>query len=343
MREIDLSKYQIRTDLVVDLIDKDYSFEKKYKYDSCSVSRITLDEVASSTLDKKVGDYTTLYFEDITDQTNFNNVLKVLTSELKVILKDTKIEKDFSCMIIGLGNYRSTADELGVRVSEKVLVTKHIFELTGTLEKGYRITTSFSPGVMGTTGIETSDVISAVIKEVGPDFIVVIDALASDSIDRLLKTIQITNTGINPGSGIGNNRKEISQDVYKVPVIAIGVPTVVDATTIVSDTLNYMKKHFSYNIKNKDKVSDKLIPTSKINYLRNNNYTLSKEESSYFLGALGNLSKEEKKLLINDVLTPVGYNLIVTPKEIDFIVDKLTDLISKALNMALHNISTKNI
>ena len=343
MREIDLSKYQIRTDLVVDLIDKDYSFEKKYKYDSCSVSRITLDEVASSTLDKKVGDYTTLYFEDITDQTNFNNVLKVLTSELKVILKDTKIEKDFSCMIIGLGNYRSTADELGVRVSEKVLVTKHIFELTGTLEKGYRITTSFSPGVMGTTGIETSDVISAVIKEVGPDFIVVIDALASDSIDRLLKTIQITNTGINPGSGIGNNRKEISQDVYKVPVIAIGVPTVVDATTIVSDTLNYMKKHFSYNIKNKDKVSDKLIPSSKINYLKNNNYTLSKEESSYFLGALGNLSREEKKLLINDVLTPIGYNLIVTPKEIDFVVEKLTDLISSAINHALHNISTKNI
>lgn len=343
MREIDLSKYQIRTDLVVDLIEKDYKFEKKFEYDFCSVSRITLDEVASSTLNKKAGDYTTLHFKDITDSTNFNNVLKVLTSELKVILKDTKISKDSSCMIIGLGNYRSTADELGVRVSEKVLVTKHIFELTGSLEKGYRITTSFSPGVMGTTGIETSDIISAVIKEVDPDFIIVIDALASDSIDRLLKTIQITNTGINPGSGIGNNRKEISQDIYKVPVIAIGVPTVVDATTIVSDTLNYMKKHFSYNIKNKDKVSDKLIPTFQINYLKNNNYTLSKEESSYFLGALGSLSKEEKKLLINDVLTPIGYNLIVTPKEIDFVVDKLTELISKALDMALHNISTKNI
>ena len=126
MREIDLSKYQIRTDLVVDLIEKDYKFEKKFEYDFCSVSRITLDEVASSTLNKKAGDYTTLHFKDITDSTNFNNVLKVLTSELKVILKDTKISKDSSCMIIGLGNYRSTADELGVRVSEKVLVTKHI-------------------------------------------------------------------------------------------------------------------------------------------------------------------------------------------------------------------------
>ena len=343
MREIDLSKYKIRTDLVVDLIENDFEFEKKIKYPSCNVSRIILDEVASQTLKKSPGNYTTVYFDDITDNTNYKNVLRVLIEELKIILKETDVGKNNSCMIIGLGNKKSTADELGVTTAEKVIVTKHIFELTGSLEKGYRITTSFSPGVMGTTGIETSDVISAVIKEVDPDFIIVIDALASDSIDRLLKTIQITNTGINPGSGIGNNRKEISSAIYKVPVIAIGVPTVVDATTIVSDTLNYMKKHFSYNIKNKDKVSDKLIPSSRINYLKNNNYTLSKEETSYFLGALGNLSNEEKKLLINDVLTPIGYNLIVTPKEIDFVVEKLTDLISSAINHALHNISTKNI
>ena len=102
-----------------------------------------------------------------------------------------------------------------------------------------------------------------------------------------------------------------------------------------------MKKHFSYNIKNKDKLSDKLIPSSKINYLNNNNYSLSKEESSYFLGALGNLADNEKRLLINNVLTPIGYNLIVTPKEIDFVIEKLSDLISSAINNSLHNISTK--
>ena len=343
MRTIDLSKYQIRTDLVVDLIEKDSSLEKKYKYDSCIVSRIELDEVASSMVKKKVGDYTTLYFDDITDNTNYKNVLKVLTDELKEILKKTKIEKDFSCMIIGLGNEKSTADELGVTTAKKVIVTNHIYTLTGTLEKGYRITTCFTPGVMGTTGIETSDMISSVIKTVDPDFIIAIDALASDSIDRLLKTIQITNTGINPGSGIGNNRKEISKEIYNIPVIAIGIPTVVDATTIVSDTLNFMKKHFSYNIKNKNNLVDKLIPSSRINYLKNNNYTLSKEETSYFLGALGNLSNDEKRLLINDVLTPIGYNLMVTPKEIDFVVEKLTDLISSAINHSIHNISTKNI
>lgn len=343
MKEVDLSKYQIRTDLVVDLTPEDFEFEKKYEYKNVLVSNISLDEENSLKFNKKKGDYTTIYFDDVTDTTNFNNVLKVLIDEINKILRSCKIKDENSCMIIGLGNEKSTADELGVTSAKKVTVTKHIYDLTGFLEDGYRITTCLIPGVMGTTGIETSDIINSVVKEVNPDFILVIDALASDSIDRLLKTIQITNTGINPGSGIGNNRKEISKDIFGIPVIAIGVPTVVDATTIVSDTINYMKKHFSYNIKNKDSLVDKLIPEGRVNYLKNNNYTLSKEESSYFLGALGNLSNEEKKLLINDVLTPIGYNLVVTPKEIDLVVLKLTDLISTAINKSIHNISTKKV
>lgn len=341
MREIDLSKYQIRTDLVVDLIEKDSKLETKYKYKNITVSNIKLDKENSNLLKRKEGLYTTIHFEDITDKTNYKDVLKVMVEELTKIINESGIKEKDSCMIIGLGNEKSTADELGVTTAKKVTVTKHIYDLTGTLEEGYRISTCLIPGVMGTTGIETSDIISSVVKEVSPDFLIIIDALASDSIDRLLKTIQITNTGINPGSGIGNNRKEISSDIFNIPVIAIGVPTVVDATTIVNDTLNFMKKHFSYNIKNKDNLVNKLVSQNKINYLKNNNYSLSKEETTYFLGALGNLSKEEQKLLINNVLTPIGYNLIVTPKEIDYIVLKLTDLLSKAINKSIHNISTK--
>lgn len=343
MKEVDLSKYQIRTDLVADLVSDDFEFEEKSNYENVRISNIKLDCDSALKLGRKSGDYTTIYFDDVTDTTNYNNVFKVLVDELDKILKKSNIKDDYSCMIIGLGNEKSTADELGVTSAKKVTVTKHIYDLVGSLEDGYRVTTCLIPGVMGTTGIETSDIIYSVVKEVSPDFILVIDALASDSIDRLLKTIQITNTGINPGSGIGNNRKEISSDVFDIPVIAIGVPTVVDATTIVSDTIGFMKKHFSYNIKNKDSLVDKLIPSGRINYMKNNNYTLSKEESSYFLGALGNLSNEEKKLLIRDVLTPIGYNLVVTPKEIDFIVLKLTDLISGAINKSIHNISTKKV
>lgn len=342
MKEVDLSKYEIRTDLVVDLIEENASFETRTIIDDITVSNIKLDKKNGDILNKSEGDYTTIYFDDITDTTNYEKVLKIMINELSKILKDSGIKDDYSCMIIGLGNEKSTADELGVTTAKKVTITKHIYDLTGSLEEGYRITSCLIPGVMGTSGIETSDIISAVIDKVSPNFIIAIDALASDSVDRLLKTIQITNTGINPGSGIGNNRKEISKRVFGIPVIAIGVPTVVEASTIVNDTLNYMKKHFSYNIKNKNKASDKLIPTSKINYLKNNPYTLSKEELSIFFGAIGNLTDSEKKMLIRNVLNPIGYNLIVTPKEIDFIVKKLTNLISEAINKSIHNISTKN-
>ena len=336
-----MSVYDVRTDLVVDLVKDDQPFEVKTNFEGVIVSNICLDEKNASLLNRKAGNYTTIYFNDITDSTNYEKVLKVMTSELAKMLDDCKIKDTDSCMIVGLGNEKSTADELGVNAAKKVVVTKHIFDLTGSLEKGFRISTCLIPGVMGTTGIETSDIISSVVNEASPNFIIVIDALTSGSIDRLLKTIQITNTGINPGSGVGNNRKEISSQIYGVPVIAIGVPTVVEATTIVSDTINYMKKHFSYNIKNRNTLSNKLIPTASINYLKNNPYTLSEEETSMFLGIVGNLSDFEKKLLIHDVLSPIGYNLVVTPKEIDFLVLKLTDLISTAINKVIHNISTK--
>lgn len=339
MRQIDLSKYKIRTDLVIDEVENS-KCEKKESYNSCTVSTIKIDEETSSKISKKEGEYITLYFDDITDNTNFNNVLDVLTKYLKKVLKDTKITEDLSCLIIGLGNEKSTPDSLGVITTKKCIVTKHIYDITGTLEEGYRVTSILTPGVMGTTGIETSDLIAAVLKVTKPDFIITMDALASDSVDRLLKTIQITNTGINPGSGIGNNRKEISSSIYNIPVISIGVPTVVDATTIVSDTFKFLKKHFSYTIKNKDNLKDRLIPTRNINYLKNNKYNLSKQETNYFLGAFGNLSTFEKKLLIKDVLTPIGYDLIVTPKEIDFVLEKITDLISRAINNSLHNIKT---
>lgn len=338
-----MSKYEIRTDLVVDLIEDNSSYENKTTVDGVTISNIKLDKEGSKLLDKEIGDYTTIYFDDITDNTNYDKVLKVMINELSKMLKDSKIKDNYSCMIIGLGNERSTADALGVMSAKKVTITKHIYDITGALEDGFRITTCLIPGVMGTTGIETSDIISSVVNKVRPDFIIVIDALASGSIDRLLKTIQITNTGINPGSGIGNNRKEISEKIFGIPVIAIGVPTVVEASTIVNDTLNYMKKHFSYNIKNKDKPSDKLVPSNRINYLKDNPYTLSKEETSVFLGAVGNLSNFEKTLLIRDVLTPIGYNLVVTPKEIDFVVEKLTNLISESINKSIHNISTKTV
>lgn len=340
MRNVDLKDFEIRTDLVADIVSKDEKvnvIEEIYEENRIKVSNIKIDSDTSKLINKKEGFYTTIYFDDITDHTNYKNVKEIFVKELQKILEKENITKNSSCTIIGLGNDKSTPDALGSKTVENIIVTKHIYDLTGTLEEGYRIVSSFTPGVMGTTGIETSDILESLINKVKPNFIIVIDSLASDSIDRVTKTIQITNAGINPGSGIGNKRKEISKETLNIPVIAIGVPMVVDAVTIVSDTINYMQKHFSYNLKNKTK-SDNLIPSYMKNYLKYDNLTLSNEEKNYFLGAFGNLSDYEKKVLIFDVLTPIGYNFIVTLKEIDFLLDKLSKLLGEGINNLLHNL-----
>ena len=144
----------------------------------------------------------------------------------------------------------------------------------------------------------------------------------------------MTDAGIHPGSGIGNNRKEISKETLDIPVIAIGVPTVVDAVTIVSDTINYMHKHFTY-MKNNINKTNKLIPINKINYLKEQ-IDVTIEDKKNLLGIIGNLNESEIKQLIYEVLSPIGYNLMVTPKEINFVIDKLSDVIGNGINRALH-------
>ena len=341
MEEKDLKSLNIRTDLVTDIIPNINTTvnEETYEENNIRVSNIFLDSKSSKLIGKKKGNYTTIFFEDITDKDNYNNVLNILIKELHKIINKTSLKKDYSSLIIGLGNIKSTPDSLGPKVIENIIVTKHIYDYYKSLEKGYKITEAFSPGVKGTTGIETSDIISSIIKLEKPDLLFVIDALASDSIDRVCKTIQITDAGINPGSGIGNERKEISYETLNIPVIAIGVPMVVDAVTIVSDTINYMEKHFSYNIKNINNPINKLIPSSMQNYLKEKDLNLTNNEKTYFFGKIGNLTKLEKRSLIFDVLTPIGNNLMVTPKEVDFVIDKLSNLISTGINNTIHEIN----
>ncbi len=345
MREIDMSKYQIHTDLIVDTIKKapfiDGIKEQTYTKNDIYVSNIEIEKDLDI-ISKKKGFYTTIYFDDVTDTTNCNNVKEIFLKELKKILEKSSIKDTDSCLIIGLGNDKVTPDSLGPKTIEKIIVTKHIYDLTNTLEQGYRITSKLSPGVMGNNGIETSDIIEAVINKTKPDFIIAIDALSSDSISRVSKTIQITTTGLSPGSGIGNKRKALTKETLKIPVIAIGIPMVVDAVTIVFDTINFMTQHFSYNLKNKNNIKNKLIPSSKINYLNDNPKPLSKEETTYLLGAFGNLSDLEKKSLLYDVLTPIGYNFIVTLKEVDFEIEKLSEILSYGINNSLHKIEKQN-
>ena len=337
-KEVDLSKYELRTDLAIDSIDNSSNLEGIDKsiedLNGIKVTAVKVNEIGSKKINKKVGNYITVEFDDVTDSNNRQKVLEVFSNELKKLLRLVQIKDNDSCLVIGLGNSASTPDSLGPLSINNILITNHLFELNE-LSDGFRRVSAINPGVMGTTGIETSDIILSIVEKLKPDFALVVDALASGSIERVNKTIQMTDTGIHPGSGVGNSRKEISKDILKIPVIAIGVPTTVDAVTIVSDTINYMYKHFSYTKENVNNPSNRLM-VSTPNYLKKDIRVDNKDKNN-LLGLVGLLNEEEVKQLIFEVLTPIGYNLMVTPKEIDFLVDKLAYVIGNGINKALHN------
>lgn len=334
--EIDLKNYQIRTDLLVEEINQqgDGITIDKEEIDNIKITNVYLDENGSKKLLRKTGNYITIEFNDITDTYNLNIVKKIFCKKLKDILELSKIKKDDKCLIVGLGNDKSTPDSLGPITIENILVTNHLFEL-GEIENGYRSVSALIPGVTGVTGIETSELIRSVVEGINPDFLIIIDALASQSLSRLNKTIQISNTGIHPGSGVGNSRREISFDTIKIPVIAIGVPTVVDAVTVVSDTINFMHKHYAFNKKFINTPLSKLVNSNQINYLKKKIQVNDYDKES-LLGIVGKLNENEIKQLIYEVLSPIGYNLMVTPKEVDFLIERLGTLIGNGINMALH-------
>lgn len=319
MGKIDLSNFNIRTDLI---IENNSLSHEEIKKDGLTITKTIQD-----------GYYVTLSFEDITDFDYREVVGKNFELVIKDLLKINHIKDNDSCLIIGLGNRLSTPDSLGPKVLEDIIVTNHLFEF-GSVKEGIRKTFAFTPGVMANTGIETSKIISSLIKEIDPDFIIAIDALASKSVDRINKTIQITDTGIHPGSGVGNNRIEISRKTMGKPVIAIGIPTVASASTIVYDTIKYLYKHISY-IKDNENINK--LSYYKKNYKNKiNSLDLTEEEKGQLLGLYGSLNDVEQKSLIEEVLTNLNLNLIVTPTEIDFLIDKLSNLVASSLNNSLH-------
>ena len=303
MRKIDLSKYEIRTDLVKDIILKTKTIkdlkETLYDYNGINVSRVRVINDISKVINKKRGIYTTISFKDAADNDEFNNIKDVLIKELKYILNREKIKTSDKALIVGLGNIESTPDSLGPKVIKNIVVTKHIYDLTRSLEKPFRIVSAITPGVMGTTGIETSLILEGIIEKTNPDFIIAVDSLACNETSRLAKTIQISNSGIHPGSGVGNKRKELSKDLFGIPVIAIGIPFVLDAISIVSES---------------------------ISYFTNENIYLKK------------LNSKKKNSSLCKTIDFLNYNLMVTPKEVDFLIDNLSKLISESINEVIHDI-----
>src|SRR5690625_3101876 len=312
-----------------------------YTYKDIKVSHIEISREGEKKLNKKSGSYITIFADGVKKQDSKKqaDATEILATEIEKLMKKNNIRKGDKGLIVGLGNWNVTPDALGPMTVEKILVTNHLFELKyETVADGYRPVAAISPGVMGVTGMETSNIVLSIIESFKPNFVIVIDALASRSIERINETIQLTDTGIHPGSGVGNRRKELSKETLGVPVLAIGVPTVVDAVTIASDSIDFLLKHFGREWNEKDQPSRSLTPAGLT--FGNKEYTEEdlpdEEQRETFLGIVGTLSDEEKKKLINEVLTPLGHNLMVTPKEVDGFMIDMASVIASGVNAALH-------
>lgn len=309
----------IRTDLALEsreLYEEDESSSEipgvkldKKELENCIVTKVEIiDEQGSQIMNKGIGKYITLESNlmKFDDDESREDVINYLKDELIEILGNDKTKKT---LVIGLGNWNITSDALGPKTVSKTLVTRHIFKnYNKDYDDDFTEVAGLSPGVMGVTGIETSEIVKSIVDRIKPDRVIAIDALASRKMERVNTTIQISTAGIAPGGGVGNKRKALNKEYLGVDVIAIGVPTVVDAATLTSDVL--------------DMAIDNLINQS---YAEGDFYSMLKQ-----------LKEEEKYNLIKESLDPYDKNLIVTPKDIDDTIENLSIIISEGLNRSLH-------
>ena len=263
------------------------------------------NENGANSIGKPIGSYITIDINKLKVATDeeIENYGNVLSRELKKLI-DKHVQKQDEILVVGLGNIYVTPDSLGPKVINEVDVTRHILKyMPEALEEGTRAVSAISPGVLGTTGMETLEIVNGIVNNVKPKLIIVIDALASRSMDRISSSIQLADTGIVPGAGVGNTRKELSQATLNIPVIALGIPTVVESAVLVNDCLDL----FITKLQNEAKSNDYL------NQL--------KEKDNY----------EE----IKEALIPNDYNMIVTPKEIDDLIENMKDVVARGINFAV--------
>ena len=243
--------YQIRTDLALETQEKmqeekaelkGVSFSKEKVNPDLTISTVVIEtENGAKSMGKPRGSYITIEAQEMTD--GDDGYHREISEELAKVLRGMipVNREELSVLVVGLGNREITPDALGPRVADNMMITRHVIREFGKYALGAEhsnLISSIVPGVMAQTGMESLEIIRGVIRETEPDCIVAVDALAARSVKRLNRTIQITNTGINPGSGVGNHRHGLNRESVGIPVIAIGVPTVVDAATIVNDAIS---------------------------------------------------------------------------------------------------------
>ena len=265
-----------------------------------------INEEGEKAISKPIGTYVTVDIKNLrlADDDEIDNASNIISEELASIV-DEKIGKQDEILVVGLGNQFVTPDALGPKVINEIDVTRHLINyLPQYVEEGTRMVSAIAPGVLGTTGIETVEILKGIVENIKPKLLIVIDALASRSIERISSTVQLSDTGIVPGAGVGNTRSEISKNTLGIPVIAIGIPTVVETAVLVNDCLDVFIQ----------KLQDEA---------KSNEY-------------LNKLKEEDNYEGIKEALLPKEYNLIVTPKEIDDLIENMKDVVARGINFAIN-------
>lgn len=320
-----LEKYSVRTDLALEekerfesdnveisgvILEEEYDKEREIR-----ITRVKVEtENGAKTMGKPVGVYLTMEAPNmaVPDEDYHREVSVKLSEYIEELIQGRSLDTDdLSVLVVGLGNRQVTPDALGPYVADNLCVTRHIVKEYGKYAMGIehaRLVSAIVPGVMGQTGMETLEIVKGVVDETKPDLVIAIDALAARNTRRLNRTIQIADTGIHPGSGVGNHRNGLTKESVGVPVIGIGVPTVVDAATIANDTM--------------ENLIDAL-------------------ESSEILKGVGDVlrtyNSAEKYELVKELISPHLNGMFVTPKDEDELVKQISYTISEALNMLFTN------
>ena len=317
-----IEKYNIRTDLALEQ-------KERFESDNVEIPGVVLEEYydekreitttkvmietenGAKMMGRPVGNYITLEAPDLAvPDEDYHREISI---EISKILKELipKEKEEYRVLVVGLGNRLVTPDALGPKVADHLVVTRHIVKEYGKYAMGSEkahMVSAIIPGVMGQTGMETLEIVKGIAEETKPDFAIAVDALAARNTKRLNRTIQIADTGINPGSGVGNHRNGLTEETLGIPVIAIGVPTVVDAATIVNDTMENL---------------------------------LAALETSEMLKGVGvvlqGYNATEKYELIKELISPNLNGLFVTPKDIDDTIQRISYTISEALNILFAN------
>lgn len=318
-----MKNYYTRSDLAIESLSK-ATKDKDYKHEVIHDNDITIETFeilqTSEYYPHEIGQYVEMSF---VDYQNMHILTQHFQKQLSIFIKSVTHKLDPFILFIGLGNETLTSDAIGPRTLKHIRATHH-YPIEKRHQHQYYDTICLAPGVMAKTGLETADIVHCLVQEVQPDVIVAIDALCAQSYEKICHVIQMNNVGIYPGSGIGNHRKSITQSSMGVPVIAIGVPTVIHVSSLVSDVYNLLEGYFK----------ESLSPSTALKVGKRKRYEgrLNEVQRSLILGEIGQLDEQKRIQLLNEVLNPIERQFVMSDKQIDFDIEMLSKILSQAIN-----------